>query len=441
MEREGWAVRWFAAWAVVVVLAWAVLGWVLAVHLAQREALDDAARQAARMARAIAAPIAYRAPAAQRDESLSGLDVTVRERIAEGLVLRVKVWDAEGTVLYSDEHRLIGRRFDLDPTATDLLVHGGAHADLTMLDAEENVLDRRLERGTSAVVEAYAAFTSRDGADLLFEAYLPAEDLIQQEHAVAVWLVPAMVAGPVVVGLLMFALGLRMSRRIRVAEQESARALQRMFTAAAQERRLMARHLHDTVLPELAAVRLTLEAVEREETDPERRTVLGTMLMAVTRQISFLRDLLTGASAPSPSRVGLKAAVDVLADQSGAQGVPVDVAVRAVELGDAAARLVLTVVGEGLRNVHRHARAGRASVSVRLEDGSLVVEVEDDGCGTSTTALRSEHGLGLIADTVADLGGETHLETRPSGGTRLRVAVPLSELEGEVVATSRTRHG
>lgn len=438
--RERGDLAWYYAWALVVIVVSAVAGWQLAAWTSHREARDDAGHQAERMARAIAAPNVYARPdAEEQDKGMRRLDRLVRERIAEGLVLRVKVWDADGTVIYSDEPRLVGRQFDLGPKALALLGEGGSLAELTQLDADENILDRRLGRGIDSVVEVYAGFTSADGVPLLFEAYVPVEDLLHHERETAVLLVPAMTAGPVVAGVLIFLLGLRMTRRVRAADQESIRAMHRVFSVASTERRRICRELHDSVLPELASARLLLEATERHEADPERRTVLATAVATLARQMDFLRQAIAGETVASPSRVGLETSLEAAADQARAGGLRVEVHATSHPLDDAAGRLAVAVAHEGLRNVRRHAEAKHARVSVDVTQGVLTVDVTDDGRGPSSTELHADHGLGLIADTVSDLGGASGLERLPGGGARAWVRVPLDRLSGEVVRTAPGR--
>jgi len=79
-------------------------------------------------------------------------------------------------------------------------------------------------------------------------------------------------------------------------------------------------------------------------------------------------------------------------------------------------------VAEGLTNAARHAAAARVEVEVTRVDGSLFVEVRDDGRGGAETAAGS--GLRGLADRVAALDGELDVVSPDSGGTVLRVVIP-----------------
>ena len=81
-----------------------------------------------------------------------------------------------------------------------------------------------------------------------------------------------------------------------------------------------------------------------------------------------------------------------------------------------------TSCGRSLTNVAKHARATKATVSVRRADGQVVVEIVDDGVG----GARLEGGSGLrgLADRMQALGGTLRVFSPQSRGTRLRAEIP-----------------
>jgi signal transduction histidine kinase len=81
------------------------------------------------------------------------------------------------------------------------------------------------------------------------------------------------------------------------------------------------------------------------------------------------------------------------------------------------------VVAEALTNVAKHARAGRATVTARVEDGTLRVEVRDDGIGG---ARPDGSGLLGMADRLAALGGQLRIESPATGGTLITADFPLT---------------
>jgi signal transduction histidine kinase len=80
------------------------------------------------------------------------------------------------------------------------------------------------------------------------------------------------------------------------------------------------------------------------------------------------------------------------------------------------------VIAEALTNVAKYAHASAAEVSVRRENGHVVIDVSDDGIGGA--AAGSGSGLSGIADRVAALDGRVRLDSPPGAGTRLRAELP-----------------
>ena len=81
------------------------------------------------------------------------------------------------------------------------------------------------------------------------------------------------------------------------------------------------------------------------------------------------------------------------------------------------------VVAEALTNVAKHARAGHAAVTARVEDGTLVVQVRDDGVGG---ARPDGSGLVGLRDRLAVLDGRLRVESPPDGGTLIAAAIPVA---------------
>ena len=80
-------------------------------------------------------------------------------------------------------------------------------------------------------------------------------------------------------------------------------------------------------------------------------------------------------------------------------------------------------MAEALTNVVKHAHAGRAEVTASVEDGTLRIEVRDDGAGG---ADPDGHGLVGMRDRVTALGGRLEIESPAGGGTLVAATLPLS---------------
>jgi signal transduction histidine kinase len=97
---------------------------------------------------------------------------------------------------------------------------------------------------------------------------------------------------------------------------------------------------------------------------------------------------------------------------------------------DPALALPLRLAQELTVNAVKHARPDRIDVFLTREPGQFVLEVNDDGVGIdsvdSESAVQAGHvGLAMVRRRVEDAGGRFAIETRPDGGTRSRVVVPL----------------
>ena len=103
--------------------------------------------------------------------------------------------------------------------------------------------------------------------------------------------------------------------------------------------------------------------------------------------------------------------------------VPVEIDVSVGRLPTAVEATAYFVVAEALTNVAKHARAKHAEVMARIEDGTLAVQVRDDGIGG---ARRGGSGLVGLADRLAALDGELRVESPADGGTLVAAAIPLA---------------
>ena len=104
---------------------------------------------------------------AGKPSALEAVDDVVVSRVLSSSIVRVKVWSADGRVLYSDDPAQIGGRYALDPGQLGLLRDGGAKVEVSDLGRPENVLDR----GQGDLIEAYTRIRTPSGTPVLFEIY------------------------------------------------------------------------------------------------------------------------------------------------------------------------------------------------------------------------------------------------------------------------------
>jgi signal transduction histidine kinase len=223
------------------------------------------------------------------------------------------------------------------------------------------------------------------------------------------------------------AAGLRMENerleaelRARLEELRASRA--RIVEAGYRERRRVERDLHDGAQQRLMALALNLK-LARAKVD-EDAAQAGELLDEATAELeqatAELRELARGIHPGLLTDRGLVPALEALASRA-----PVPIELKAeVEQRPAAGVEAATyfLVSEALANVAKHSGAQRASVSVGQSNGSLTVEVVDDGRGG---ADPDGSGLQGLADRVSALDGHFSVADRDGGGTIVRASIPL----------------
>jgi signal transduction histidine kinase len=205
------------------------------------------------------------------------------------------------------------------------------------------------------------------------------------------------------------------------ARTEVAASRARIVAATDEERRRLVRDLHDGAQQRLVHTIITLKLARRAvQNEREAAAALLTEALDHAEQATAeLRELAHGILPAALTQGGLRAGVDALASR---MPVPVENGVSVGRLPAAVEATAYFVVAEALTNVAKHARAERAAVTARVEDGTLVVHVRDDGVGG---AQRNGSGLTGLMDRLAALDGELRVESPAHRGTAVAATIPL----------------
>jgi signal transduction histidine kinase len=208
--------------------------------------------------------------------------------------------------------------------------------------------------------------------------------------------------------------------RARVDELEASRA--RIVEASDTARRRLERDLHDGAQQRLVALALDLRlARARVESDPTAAAeLLDASIRALAEATDELRELARGIHPPLLTERGLGPALDALASRA---PLPVEFGEMTSErLPGPVESAAYFVVAEALTNVAKYSEATHAEVSVARDNGSLVVEVRDDGVG----GANPDAGTGLrgLADRVGALDGKLEVQSPQGHGTIVRAEVP-----------------
>jgi signal transduction histidine kinase len=181
------------------------------------------------------------------------------------------------------------------------------------------------------------------------------------------------------------------------------------------------RDLHDGAQQRFVHAIITLELALRalDEHQEEGRTLVAEALEHAKAGNEELRELAHGVLPDVLTRGGLAAGVESIVSRL---HVPVDVSVPADRFPPEIEASAYFVVAEALTNVAKHSDARHANVTARLENGSLQIDIRDDGAGG---ARLDGSGLLGLRDRVVTLGGDLEVDSPPGGGTRISVTLPL----------------
>jgi signal transduction histidine kinase len=222
---------------------------------------------------------------------------------------------------------------------------------------------------------------------------------------------------------------------VATAQTASDEALRRSLQASERERRRWARELHDETLQELAGLKVLLSGARRSGDPGRLDAAVDEAVEMISYGIRNLRALITDLRPAALDELGPGPALQALVARVEAQsGLRIELDVRlAYEDGRTDRRHVPELEGalyrlvqEALTNVVKH--AGARSVLVRVvepSDGSVEVEVRDDGRGFDPEETHRGFGLLGMRERVALVRGSLDVRSRPGEGTALLIRIPV----------------
>lgn len=219
--------------------------------------------------------------------------------------------------------------------------------------------------------------------------------------------------------------------QLNVALQATQR---RLITEREDERKALARELHDQIIQDLIGFNYRLEEIESLETSTVSQKEVASIRQGIRNAVDELRQMCSDLRPPTIDHHGLSAAIKSLAHEWADRN---DVQLQ-LEIDPSLGRLpemielsVFRIVQEGLSNVRKHAAAHHVRLSLqRTASANLMVRLEDDGQGLSAPAnlasltVNKHFGLVGISERVALLGGFMNIESSYGGGMILQVEIP-----------------
>ena len=222
----------------------------------------------------------------------------------------------------------------------------------------------------------------------------------------------------------------------RIIEEERVALLQKIVTTQEDERRRIARDMHDSLGQQLTAMRLKLASMKTDMYKGIRIEAELEGLQELGKRIDSEVNFLVWELRPSAlDDLGLAAAIDnYVREWSRHYGVNAEF--HAGRLGRARLKEnveinLYRIAQEALNNVQKHARAKNANVVLEARERTLVLVIEDDGDGFDTSEIRAGRevggGLGLVGmhERAAIIGGAIEIESAPGSGTTVFVRVPM----------------
>ena len=428
----------------------ALLSLVVAVAVAREQSMRDAAMTAQFLARSVVEPRLSEDLIAGRPGDISSLDDALAVTLEGSDVLGLRVWTADGIVVYADDPRIIGEPFVPAPTFDP-------GAGVVVEPADVSRPENRYLDPESAILDVSVPVKGADGVTYLVQVHQLQDSL--SEDARRIWLAFA----PVVLGsllLLAVVLGLlavRMARRISADLRVRQDLLQRAVDAGDVERRRIAARLHDGTVQDLAGLSFTLAGLSaraRADGAADDAEQLDSAAGQARDAVRGLRSLLVDIYPANLTRTGLAPA---LADQIAALPSGIEARADVAEIADLdpeVQAVVYRIAREALANAAKHSGADHVTVTLLRERNSglpegeggrerageragdragerageeVVLTVTDDGTGFDPDAVETGHmGLRISSDLAESVGGRLTVAGGPGTGTTVTVRVPVT---------------
>lgn len=349
------------------------------------------------------------------------LDAAVRFKLLGGDTVRVKVWDRQGKVVYSDAAPLIGQVFP--PSIRRSAAFTGESVSGIMGHARQ---ENEYETELGELIEYYVPVAAAGGEIIaVFEVYEDAAPLNATVDSTRFHLSIAIALGLFVLGSFMLTLTMANAKIIAGRTSQVEDLLGRLTRAYDDEQSRIVGALHDDIGPSLYRIYYGLQGIH-SQLDPADPIVqeVGLIEDLASHVERTLRAELSFLHHGSAEHLTIDALLTELVEKANSEGYgPVQLELAGHAKLTVEQRIaVLQVVTEALSNVRKHAQATMVSVRVSDGNGRLLVDVEDDGRG-----VNAPPGLGLTItrERLEGRGGSLTVTEGLNGGTLVRAAIPI----------------
>ncbi len=234
-----------------------------------------------------------------------------------------------------------------------------------------------------------------------------------------------------------------LERMVDLRTIELRRLSSRLMTMQDEERRRIAREIHDGLGQELAAAKMILDGILSKDSSPTMRQAAADSSMLVDRAIKQVRTISHLLHPPLLDEVGLVSALRwYLEGLSERSGIEIHLEVDPPDLGRLKADLetaIFRIIQEALTNMFRHSGARNGRVSLTEREGNVMVTVRDDGKGIEEQIVQFRPdsvgvGIGGMKQRVTELGGRLRL-ANANPGTIVEVVIPSRQSQRLFPAT------
>ncbi len=417
-----------AAVALIVVSIGAV---VASKSVAKSQALADAERMTSRLGTLVVGPILGDAMNGDQG-SAQDLVHAIQNRMKDGSLRQVTVWDATGRIVWADDAAVIGRQQNPPPAVGEAINDGMSTSDF---DEKPEAIGPGFVDSEDGFVEVYTPLEV-DGQTLAFEAYYDYARVDETANGLLFQLIPLVLAPLLLLMLIQMPIAASLARRIRRQDADRSALLERNLSVSEKERVRVAADLHDGPIQELAGVGYALGAVASSVPE-NKQSLMGDIQNTVLHAIESLRELMVDLYPPDLSVGQLPNTLENLAAPLQGKGVDIDISVTELPaLDNDVMTTIYRVAHEALANVAEHADASRVSIRLGMNgttgparSKTVHLEVIDDGVGLDPSRLdrRSEGHLGLrlLKTRVEELGGTLTLTGGAQGGTVVGATLPV----------------
>ena len=235
-----------------------------------------------------------------------------------------------------------------------------------------------------------------------------------------------------------------LERMVDLRTVELRRLSTRLMTLQDEERRRIAREIHDGLGQELAAAKMIMDGILSKDSSPKMRQAALDASQLIDRTITQVRTISHLLHPPLLDEVGLVSALRwYLEGMSERSGITLKLEVSPPDLSRINPDLetaIFRIIQEALTNMFRHSGAHNGCISVAQTEGQIMVTVSDDGKGIEeqVVQLRPDSvgvGIGGMRQRVTELGGRIRL-ANANPGTIVEVVIPSQQQQPLVPATA-----